>query len=233
MKKRFTLIELLVVIAIIAILASMLLPALQKARSAAKSITCINKMRTLTFSFSMYVDSNHDFVLPWFGGNISSSLYWPNNLVMNQYIANYKAFGCPDFSGSRLASADDIQQQYIYTAGTAGYEGRSLYSHYSYNKDLGSKFALTRTNADRNSNNPLPVITTAKKPAIRLLFGEGIRSSRPICALSCDSTYLPDDRHSGKSNIAYLDGHVAGLTNARGIINADLSSNNTFYYIHN
>ena len=58
MKKRFTLIELLVVIAIIAILAAILLPALQSARARAQGTTCINNQKQLVTTAQMYVDDH-------------------------------------------------------------------------------------------------------------------------------------------------------------------------------
>ena len=81
-KKHFSLIELLIVIAIVAILAGLLLPALNQAREKARNTACINNLKQLGFAFLQYAGDNSD-MLPQadYYMEKGSFLLWTNALM--------------------------------------------------------------------------------------------------------------------------------------------------------
>ena len=122
-KKGFTLIELLVVIAIIALLMSILMPALAKVRNQAKDVVCRSNIKQLGLGFAMFVDSHNGYFnegyIPQILGGHSSS--WMMDIL--PYYGDVKLLLCP------------MANKFKGVAGTT-WEGRD-FSAWNYKNEFG------------------------------------------------------------------------------------------------
>lgn len=109
-RRAFTLIELLVVVSIIALLVSILLPALAQAREQAKRAVCAGNLRQIGLMHEMYAQDNNGF----FPVTDTHNTYFYLNRVVGKYLeSSHKAWHCPT-DNRRLADGDWITPSYRY-----------------------------------------------------------------------------------------------------------------------
>ncbi len=219
--KKFTLIELLVVIAIIAILAAMLLPALNQARERGRSAKCISNLKQINMAMQFYA-SSHD---GW--GRVISSTDTNDEYYASRYFFGPVYEGrahqtlLPYLSGSLSAvfsggaQTDDILPVAICPTGRR--DGTSLAAPRDSNMPNNSYSLSTYVNPSTANlaNKRYSKMESARNPTRQMLVAEssldgfdGTLQVIPSRAIGIWSNNIIARRHSFGSNIGFIDGHV-------------------------
>ncbi len=225
MKKRFTLIELLVVIAIIAILAAMLLPALNNARESARTSKCMNSQKTLGTAFSFYLQDNGD-VFPHYGHGVNAIL---PDAADRSDAANYD-YWCwvvsPYFGGGGAYNSGERWKPVSCPSRKTGTDyGIGTGIHYGYNLNhVGSdrRYTGSTTTTSQVGQFKRPSHTMLTIESVRWTVAGDVESGTGYlwCSDQLPSAsvpYAPFGVHNNYANMLLIDGHVEKILSSSSV----------------
>jgi prepilin-type N-terminal cleavage/methylation domain-containing protein/prepilin-type processing-associated H-X9-DG protein len=222
--RYFTLIELLVVIAIIAILAAMLLPALQRARDTARRTQCGNNLISMSKAFQIYSHDNKD-MFPaayeiwngttaeterksWYGGS-SATGYLVPYLGTASKGSDYFSAVYP--GGKRDRFTCPVRTHGDIYGGSPIIFGTSRVGEYA---TKGLSYGYSRKIADKGyfPDDTLRKTTRYRNASQSYLLGDAPGSYNYYQYMAKSWSYTPIWRHNGTCVMSYCDGHIATLT---------------------